>query len=146
MDNHLEERFDAAMMDTYRRAKSEANYDASSFFRMLTKHRGLETARILLHAETVSDDYTALRERDRLDLTVEALIFDNREYHPFFTPEELATVRRRLEECKYPSAIDPIEPLIGAFASDIPNWTLEHDKYIGEAIYQSMREKNDNGS
>jgi len=36
------------MMDIYRRAKSEAKYDATCYFQMLGEHRGLETARLLL--------------------------------------------------------------------------------------------------
>lgn len=43
---------------------------------MLHEHGGLQTARILIHAATVSEGYTALWERG-LDLTVEALIHDN---------------------------------------------------------------------
>ena len=88
MPSNLEERFDAAMMDIYRRAKSEAKYNAARYFQMLAEHRGLETARLLLHASAVSEGYTALWERGRLDLTVEALIHDHPEYHSLFTEEE----------------------------------------------------------
>jgi hypothetical protein len=70
----LESRFDAAMMHVYRRALSECNYDATRFLQMLYEHRRLDTGRILLHASNVSDGYVALWERQRLDLTVEALI------------------------------------------------------------------------
>ena len=97
----LEDRFDAAMLDIFRRAKSEANYNATRFFQMLTEHKGLETARILLHASGVSDGYTALWERKRLYLTVEALIHDNPEYHSLFTEKELDTTRERLEKYQY---------------------------------------------
>ena len=65
------------MMDIYRRALAEANYKATRFLQMLHEHRGLATAQILLHSATVSDGYTALWERDRLDLTVEALVLQN---------------------------------------------------------------------
>jgi hypothetical protein len=99
----LEQKFDAAMMDIYRRARTEAKYNAVRYLQMLTDHRGLETARILLHA-TVSDGYTALWQRKRLDLTVEALIFDNAEYHQLFTSEELAIAHKRLEDYQYPPA------------------------------------------
>jgi hypothetical protein len=75
--SELEQRFDAAMLHIYRRAKSEAKYNATRYFQMLTDHGGLETARILLHANAVSDAYTALWERSRLDLIVEALIHDH---------------------------------------------------------------------
>ena len=45
------------------------------------------------------------RERGRLDLTVEALIYDNTEWHPLFTEEELEIVRKRLIEYEYPPAL-----------------------------------------
>jgi hypothetical protein len=134
MTANLEERFDAAMMEIYRRAKSEAEYNATRFFQMLMEHRDLETARILLHAETVSEDYTALWERHRLDLTVEALIHDQPEYHPLFTPEELVTARQRLEKYQYSKILDPVEQFIGAFQSDLSDWSSDHDRYLGQTI------------
>jgi hypothetical protein len=135
----LEDRFDAAMMDIYRRAQAEAGCSLTRFFQMLSEHRGLETARILLHAATVSEGYTALWERGRLDLTVEALIHDNPEYHPLFTDAERATALRRLQEYRYPPAIDPLEPFIGAFSSNIPDWTSQPDKYLGQALLEELR-------
>jgi hypothetical protein len=45
---------------------------------MINNNSGWETARILLRAPTVSDGYTALWERSRLDLTVEAVILEPR--------------------------------------------------------------------
>ncbi len=74
MPNALEGEFHGAMIDIYRRAKSEADYNATRFIGMVTDRGGLETARYLLHAVKVSDGYTALWERGRLDLTVEAVI------------------------------------------------------------------------
>jgi hypothetical protein len=69
----LEARFDDAMMNGYRRALNECHYNATRFLQMLYDHRGLETARLLLHASGVSQGYIALWERKRLDLTVEAI-------------------------------------------------------------------------
>ncbi len=142
MTTTLEQRFDVAMMDIYRRAKSEANYPATRFLRMLNEHRGLETARILLHSDSVSEGYTALWERGRLDLTVEALIHDHAEFHPLFTDEEREVARRRLEEYKYAPVIDPVEPFIGAFPSEVPDWSTKHDEYLGKALMEEMRGKN----
>jgi len=141
MMNDLEYRFDAAMMDIYCRAKSETGYNATRYFQMLTEHRGLETARILLHAAAVYEEFTALWERGRLDLTVEALIHDNPEYHLLFTNEERAIARRRLEDYKYPPVIDPVEKFIGAFPSDVPDWASQPDKYLGQALMEEMRAK-----
>lgn len=100
----LEKSFDAAMLDIFRKAKQEAGYNASRFFQMLTDHGGLDTARILIHADTVSDGYSALWERGRLDLTVEALIYDNSGFHPLFSAEEMEIVRERLVQYQYAPA------------------------------------------
>jgi hypothetical protein len=75
--------------------------DTSLFRVSLEEHRGLQTARILLHKEKVSDGYTALYLRGRLDLTVEAVIHDNEKWHPLFTEEELAICVTRLKQYGY---------------------------------------------
>jgi hypothetical protein len=74
---------------------------------MLHDHRGLETARILLHKQKPSDGYTALYLRGRLDLTVEAVINDNPKWHSLFTQEELAICAKRLEDYEYPGVRTP---------------------------------------
>lgn len=100
MNTELEARFDEAMMDVYRRALKECDYKATRFLHMLHEHRGLETARILLHAPGVSEGYIALWERKRLDLTVEAVILGDR-WQPLFTEAERAIARKRLAEYGY---------------------------------------------
>ena len=97
MPNDAEHRFDLAMMNIYHRARAEVNYNASRFLQMLHDHRGVETARILLYSSTVSDGYTALWERGRLDLTVEVLILEP-QWHGLFTEEERDIARKRLED------------------------------------------------
>jgi len=101
----VEERFDAAMMDIYRRAREEANYYAARYHQMLMEHGGLGTAQILVNADTVSDGYTALWERGRLDLTVEALIIDHTDFHSLFTDDELDRARSRLHDYGYIPAV-----------------------------------------
>ncbi|MGB2643273.1 MAG: hypothetical protein WBG02_10915 [Candidatus Acidiferrum sp.] len=100
-DDSLIAEFDEEMLGIYRRALSEAKYKATRFLQMLHEYRGLETARILLHSEHVSEGYTALYERGRLDLTVEAIIHDNRKWHALFTEEDLAICIKRLREYGY---------------------------------------------
>ena len=97
----LQDQFHERMLEIYIRAKSEANYNATIFLRMLNDHGGLETARRLIHALAVSDGYTALWERKHLDLTVEAVIHDNPIWHPLFTEEELEICANRLREYEY---------------------------------------------
>jgi hypothetical protein len=98
----LQDQFDERMLEIYRSAKSEAKYNATAFLAMLNEHGGLETARRLIHAPIVSSGYTALWERKRLDLTVEAVIHDNPKRHPLFTAEEIEICRKRLRGYGYP--------------------------------------------
>jgi len=105
MGDGLNARFNLSMRDIYKRARVEANYNASRYLQMLDQNGGLETAHILINSPTVSDGYTALWERGRLDLTVEALIWDNPEYQELFTEDELRIIKKRLVDYEYASAI-----------------------------------------
>src|SRR6267142_1162172 len=97
----LQAEFDAAMIELYRRARFEATYHSSHFLRMLSEHRGLKTAQILLRPQKESADFTALWERKRLDLTMEATIHDNPKWHPLFREQELEICTRRLKKYGY---------------------------------------------
>ena len=101
MKSNLERLFDNAMMKIYHRAWDEAKYKATRFHQMLCEHGGLETAQLLLHSKNVSEGYTALWERKRLDLTVEALIL-NPEWHELFSDIERNIARNRLKEYEFP--------------------------------------------
>ena len=97
----LSKGFDEAMFDIYRRAKSEAKYNANVFLQMVSDRGGLDTAKYLINSSKVSDGYTALYERGRLDLTVEAMVIENPKWHDLFTSEELAKARLRLRDYQY---------------------------------------------
>ena len=103
----LQSEFDAAMIELYRRALVEATYHSSYFLRMLSEHRGLKTAQILLRPQKESAGFTALWERKRLDLTMEAMIHDNPKWHPLFREQELATCAARLEQHGYRKVSPP---------------------------------------
>lgn len=59
------------------------------------------TAKYLINAERPSDGFTHLYERGRLDLTVEAMVVENPQWHPLFTEAELERARRRLRAYGY---------------------------------------------
>ena len=103
MVSDLIESFNLAMWDIYKLAKHEANYNATRYLQMLEENGGVATARILINAPKVSDGYTALWERGRLDLTVEAIIWDNPKYHELFTEEEMRIIKKRLTDYEYQS-------------------------------------------
>ena len=105
MKDDLKKRFNLAMRNIYRQAKYEAKYNAKRYLQMLNENGGLETAHILINTSTVSDGYAALWERGRLDLTVEALILDNPEYHELFKQDELRIAKKRLIDYQYAPAL-----------------------------------------
>lgn len=89
--------FHLRMVGIYDRALCEVGYKASLFLRMVSEHGGLETARRLLAQPSPSDGFTALWEAGRLDLTMEVLVLED-EFADLFTPLELRTARRRLND------------------------------------------------
>jgi hypothetical protein len=91
-----------AMMNIYHQARKEAGYNATRYLQMLHDQGGLRTAQTLLHASQVSEGYTALWERGRLDLTVEALVLQP-EWQEWFTDEERDIARQRLQDYGYQS-------------------------------------------
>lgn len=97
----LEQEFDRAMEDVYRRAKSEAGYTASIFHNMLDRQGGLITAKQLINEKKESQGYAELYLRKRLDLTVEAVVVENPKWHALFLPEEIDKARKRLAKYGY---------------------------------------------
>jgi len=96
----LEGRFHARMVDIYRRAQAETGYNATYFLQMVSERGGVGAARHLLHSMTVSDGFTALWERHRLDLSVEALVLEA-EFDELFTDDERDIARDRLAKYGY---------------------------------------------
>jgi len=43
---------------------------------------------------------------------------------------------------EYKAVEDPFEKFIGAFKSDVPYWTDNHDKYLGEELAKDMKVRN----
>jgi hypothetical protein len=70
------------------------------FFEMLSSLGGLGTAHRLLGASEVSSGFTALYERNRLDLTVEALVVQP-QFAGLFSDYELEVARQRLRDLGY---------------------------------------------
>lgn len=101
MPTELEIEFHRAMEEIYQRAQDEAGYNAKLFRQMVADHGGVEAARRLINASQVSDGYTALWERKRLDLTMEAMLIGKPKFHPLFTEADLYICRKRLKDYGY---------------------------------------------
>jgi hypothetical protein len=93
----VERAFDAAMVAIYTTAKRDLGYNATRFLQMITDEGGLGAARKLLHASAVSDGFTTLWERRRLDLSVEAHVL-RPEFAGLFTEGERRIARQRLHD------------------------------------------------
>lgn len=102
----LEREFHTEMVEIHRRSAVEAGYNATVFLRMIAEQGGVETARQLVTAPTVSQGFAALWERGRLDLTVEHLVAQER-FAPLFTAEEVDRARRRLADHRRPGETNP---------------------------------------
>jgi len=92
------------MLDIYRRRLAVSPllaYSASAFWLEICEFGGLETAKRLIHNEEVGVGFVALCQFERLDLTLEALIHDNPEWHALFSKDELAVCAARLRRYGY---------------------------------------------
>jgi hypothetical protein len=102
---NLDAQFTEAMFTIYRRAKTEAKYNATVFYQMLASRKGpsagCDVAKFLINASTPSSGYTELHLRGRLDLTVEAMVVETTKWHQLFEPEELERARKRLRDYHY---------------------------------------------
>jgi hypothetical protein len=67
---------------------------------MLSEHGGLATAQRLLAPPTASEVFTALWERQRFNLTVEAHVVQPK-FAPLFTEAEVDVARQRFNELGY---------------------------------------------
>lgn len=140
-DPHPE--FTGALVNTYRRARTEAHYNAPYFFEMLQERHGYDTAMYLIHSHQPSQGFKALWERHRLDLTVEALIL-HREWRPLFTDDDRLAAYNRLRDYDYtfpggtwtPDSIDDQQALTPT-PSDFEEPSAE---FVAAMVYRRLRD------
>lgn len=87
--------YDRAVRAAVDRCRDELRYNPRYFRVMISQHGALGATRRLLAAPAVSDGFVTLWERNRLDLTVETLVVDER-FADLFTPEEREVAGQRL--------------------------------------------------
>jgi len=94
----LERDFHAAMIDVAKQDKAVTGRTPSIFIRMINEHGGYGAATRLLYSP-LQDNLDALLKHHRLDLSMEALVLDQR-WETLFTLEERAIAIDRLETLK----------------------------------------------
>ncbi|RSN51508.1 GmrSD restriction endonuclease domain-containing protein [Actinomadura sp. WAC 06369] len=97
----LADEFHSAMLLLYSRMRAEAVYGASAFLGTVTEHGAVDAAKRLLSEPEVSAGFAALRDRGRLDLSVEAHVAEPR-FAPLFTDAERDRAHHRLTAAGYP--------------------------------------------
>jgi len=95
----LEYQFHNDMIRIYKDSKEELGYIASRFLQMVDQHGGYEAARILIGSDRVSDGFITLWENNRIDLTVESVVLQDK-YLSLFSEDELEKCRKRLAQYK----------------------------------------------
>lgn len=96
----LEDEFRFEMVDIYKKAKREVNYNALTLAHMITSIGAIQTAKQLISKNNISEGFEILWEANRLDLTVESLVI-KAEYSVLFTEEEVKTCKDRLSKVGY---------------------------------------------
>ncbi len=71
-ENRPEAKFDQEMRDTYTKAAKEIRYHATAFLHMMNEHGGVQTAKLLLQSNEISDGFTKLWQEGKLDISAEA--------------------------------------------------------------------------
>ena len=99
MNNNLEGAFHEAMLNIYH-AAAELGYRPTYFLRMVNEHGGLGAAKRLLSATETQEGLTKLWELGRLDISVEALVLDER-WESLFSDDERRKALERLESYGY---------------------------------------------
>lgn len=108
----LENAFDSAMEDIYRRGGQEIGYWAKRFIRSVREKGGVATAKRMLQPQrddVITDGLQALIDAGRIDLSLETLVLSKR-FRSLFAAEELAEAERRLERLPRHAARRPVPP------------------------------------
>jgi hypothetical protein len=93
----LEQEFHAQMLEICKRER-EIGRDPKLFERKIRELGGVSAAKYYLKPRSgPTQGFGALRRRQRLDLTVESLVLEDR-LASLFTADELATAKKRLSE------------------------------------------------
>ena len=102
MTASLEAAFHMAMLDIYQ-AAADLGYRPTHFLQMVHEHGGVATARRLLSGPVAQSGLTTLWELGRLDISMEALVVQER-WQPLFSDAERQAARDRLSAYGYDPA------------------------------------------
>ena len=95
----LELEFHQAMLQIYKRAKSECGYNALRFLQLVSELGGLRAAKQLLNSPELPQGFFELAARNCSHLSMEQMVLEDR-WKSLFSEAELGIARKRLESLK----------------------------------------------
>ncbi len=98
--NDLEEQLMQQCLDIYEQAKREI-YNARLFRSMLAQYGAKDTVTRLIESDKLSDGFIKLYEAQKLNLTVEALIYENEIYHDYLGDKLIERATKKLKSYGY---------------------------------------------
>jgi len=108
MSASLDGEFHRAMLDIYQ-AAADLGYHPARFRQIVREHGGVAAAKRLLSGPVAQSGLMTLWELGRLDISMEALVVQER-WKPLFSDEERQAARDRLSAHGYHPAIGQRRP------------------------------------
>lgn len=126
----LKKAFHQEMIALYKRMTKELKYKSPRLMDLINKYGGYEAAVKYITTENNVQDFAVLWENERLDLSVEALITNNR-YRDLFMEDIVKYCDRKLQEYSYaPNKIEEVEEEPISFYEETPLFTANKE-FIG---------------
>ncbi|MBE6022307.1 MAG: hypothetical protein E7231_03615 [Cellulosilyticum sp.] len=114
----LKKLFHQEIIDLYKQVIKSVKYKPTRLMDFINKYGGYEAAVKYISTESNVQDFAILWEKERLDLSVEALI-TKEQYRPLFSEDILSFCDRKLKEYSYaPNKIEEVEEPTGYFDED----------------------------
>jgi hypothetical protein len=95
----LQRDFHRAMLGVYRQARG-LGYNATRFLQMVEELGGVQAAKLLLAKPGLQTGLEWLWEHHKLDISMEALVLQER-FRPLFSEGEIREARQRLADLDY---------------------------------------------
>ena len=97
----IEDEYYRALWNLLDQTKREIKYDPTRTRRMIGEHGAVEAARRIIMKTDYSEGFTRLWTEGRLDLSIEAHLLENEQFHSLFEEEIINRCKETLTEYKY---------------------------------------------
>lgn len=119
MPSRAEQAFHSDMLAGSERLKKETGYNPTRFNQMVAEHGGPGAVHLLLKGSDASDGFTTLWEKNRLDMSCEAIVLLPW-YEELFSEDERAAARHRLKEHRF-----DVDEFLRRSSANPPPWSVQ---------------------